>query len=292
MKLSKIAVGIDFSPRSELAAKEAFGLARRTGAELLLLHAAPIPDSLEPYDKWTDLRGAEEYRKILLAQLSAAHDELGRWRERMSGQGPVVSMAIKDNTFADISLAQAASESKADLLVVGSEGRTGLARAAMGSVAEGVVRRSEVPVLVARGGQEPLGEYRSILVPMDFSPAARRALDLAVALGKNNARIDVFHVVNTDIGGNDLADALESQAMTAWQHLLFKYSDADVQLNFAMDRGSARAAILQRAAGHDLIVMGTHGRRGFSRLFLGSVAAHTVRHAPCSVATIHPPEIL
>ena len=65
--------------------------------------------------------------------------------------------------------------------------------------------------------------------------------------------------------------------------LLAKYADSPVKLSLASVCAPAVHGILERASGYDLIVLGSHGRRGVSRFFLGSVAEATVRRAPCSV---------
>ena len=174
-------------------------------------------------------------------------------------------------------------------MVVGTASRAGFAHLTSGSVSEGVVRRSEVPVLVARVNHEPLGHYRKVLVPTDFSDAARRALDLAVTLADKGAKISLLHAIDTDLAGHALADELEGHAAECASRMIAEYGNAGFQFDFTVARDGAKHAILERSKGVDLVVMGTHGRRGFTRLFLGSLASHMVRHASCSVATVHAP---
>lgn len=144
---------------------------------------------------------------------------------------------------------------------------------------------------------------RTILVPTDFSGGAGRALDWAQTLARAfGAKIVLLHVVDlavewTPVGGlgsiptpapaefverftNDARAALDAIAQDApqvTQRLLRKGHPRDVILDVA------------REAGADVIVMGTHGRRGFSHLFIGSVAEHVVRHAPVPVWTVRAP---
>ncbi len=290
MRISKIAVGVDLSPLSEKAAQEALALARRVGASLTLLHVAPIPDPLPASAAPAELSGARKYREILLARLAESRDKLGQLCQRLSGQGVEVSKSVIDNNFPDQSLASAASELKADLLVVGTAGRTGLEHMVIGSTAEGTVRRSSVPTLVARANHEPLGRYQKILVPTDFSPASKRAIEFAAAVADRGARIDVFHALEADGEPPMLLDLLATEAHQRAHDLFTQQTRDDVNFHFSTDNGSARAAIQKRGASSDLIVMGSHGRRGFAHLFLGSVAEYTVRHAPCSVLTVHAPE--
>jgi nucleotide-binding universal stress UspA family protein len=243
-------------------------------------------DSLD----WSELAGSRHYIEVLRTRLKEAHGTLGSLRERLLGQGIDISIAIKDNNFPDWSLSSAAFELRADLLVVGSESRSRLSQLAMGSTAEGVVRHSEVPVLVARENQEPAGTYRTILVPSDFSPAANRAFDLAVLMAADNANITLLHAIDTNLYGQGLADELEVPATEAARTLFVRHGQSKARFHFVLARASARDAITEHASRADLIAMGTHGRRGFARLFLGSVASYTIRHASCSVATVHPPK--
>lgn len=135
----------------------------------------------------------------------------------------------------------------------------------------------------------------NILVPTDFSPCAEHALDYACALAaKLGAKL---HVVNA-IGGvfPDLPVALTDQMLTSLRDssttALARLVDARrAGVSFGEVRvieGDARDVILQAATDvhADLIVIGTHGRRGLSRLLLGSVAEHILRRAPCPVLTV------
>lgn len=135
----------------------------------------------------------------------------------------------------------------------------------------------------------------NILVPTDFSPCAEHALDYACALAaKLGAKL---HIVNA-IGGvfPDLPVALTDQMLTSIRDssttALARLVDARrAGVSFGEVRvieGDARDVILQAATDvhADLIVIGTHGRRGLSRLLLGSVAEHILRRAPCPVLTV------
>jgi len=140
----------------------------------------------------------------------------------------------------------------------------------------------------------------NILVPTDFSPTADRALDYAIALGaKLGARIHLVHVIGIPaLGVPELGLAMASATIDA---LL---ANGQVELDRIVDEhrnqvsfgeailrnGDARDEVLQVAneLHADLIVIGTHGRRGVARALLGSVAEAIVRLAPCPVLTVGP----
>jgi nucleotide-binding universal stress UspA family protein len=137
-----------------------------------------------------------------------------------------------------------------------------------------------------------------ILVPTDFSEGAKAALDYAVALAaKLDARITLLNVVAVpligvpEVGVAYTADVLKS-LLEGNQQLLDKLvADNTGKAAFGptlLETGDARAQIEAAAEklGADLIVMGTHGRRGVKRMLLGSVAEMVVRVAPCPVLLV------
>lgn len=137
---------------------------------------------------------------------------------------------------------------------------------------------------------------KKILVPTDFSESAERALGYAVALaGKLGATV---HVVNSiaipALGVPELGVAVASTmmetAVAANQAELDKLAAryAEIGLTTQLRTGDARDVIIEVAKeiGAELIVMGTHGRRGVRRALLGSIAEGVLRMAPCPVLTI------
>lgn len=143
---------------------------------------------------------------------------------------------------------------------------------------------------------------KRILMPTDFSSCAGVAFDHALVLAKQHgAELHVLHVIELHaaepIGlGPALPDLeavherLDAMAGGEMGKLLEKHGDHPVVIKDALRRGVAAApsvvAYAEEAA-IDLIVLGTHGRRGLRRLLLGSVAEEVVRTAPCPVLTIH-----
>ena len=144
------------------------------------------------------------------------------------------------------------------------------------------------------------GKIRIILTPTDFSEGAARALAWARALAREfGATIVLLHVVDLaaawmPVGGlgsipapvpPDVVDQFTKAAQAALDALADEASEVTQRL---LRHGHPREVILDvaNAVKADLIVMGTHGRRGFSQLFIGSVAEHVVRHAPVPVLTV------
>jgi universal stress protein A len=135
----------------------------------------------------------------------------------------------------------------------------------------------------------------NILVPIDFSPCAERALEYACELAaKLGAKVHVVNAIGNAVP--ELSVALTDQMLASLRHSnaavldkLLEPRRGDVafgELRVVDD--DPRDAILKAAAAvhADLIVIGTHGRRGLSRMLLGSVTEDVVRRAPCPVLAV------
>lgn len=289
MRLERIVAGTDFSPESEIAVEQALSIARHAGAELVLVHARTVVETTELPGRLSTSYGA-------IAEQNQAHarEQLARIRERYSGQGVAVSHVLVDG-YADTALEQAAGELGAQMIAVGTHGRTGVKRFFLGSVAEKVVRISARDVLVARPARTDRDGPPRLLVPTDFSSTAERAVERAAWLAPAGATIDLLHCRQRPMPVGDLyypvndstlididaelAAAAEIQA----RKLMSTFEREGVTMRYESVLMPAAEAITERAAGYDLVVIGSHGRRGLRRFLLGSVAETVVRHAPCSV---------
>lgn len=281
---SKILVATDHLESSQLALRMAVLLARRLGASLKVLHVLEEAARAYPFPLPPGVR--EQARERLLKTV----DQL-----RATG---LAADAVFEEGFAADQIGAATAATSADLVVVGSHGRSGLPRWVHGSVAERVVRLSPVPVLTVHPTDRlpedavagPL--FQRILAPTDFSEASRSGVDLArqmaLALGGS---LTLAHVCElpapTYIDPND-AREIEARAKQDLAASLSALRPGLPSAEAVMRRGSPWAEIVGAAAEGktDLVVMSTHGRRGWSRAFLGSVAEKVVRLAPTMVMTV------
>lgn len=143
---------------------------------------------------------------------------------------------------------------------------------------------------------------QKILVATDFSDCSEDALEMAVELaGREGATLTVLAVCELPsnayaFAGDMVAPAPEliagmlADGKRSLAELAHRLHARGITVETQFVEGDAREAILQLAAqrGSDLIVLGSHGRRGLSRLFLGSVAEHVVRAATAAVLVVHP----
>ena len=134
----------DFSPRAKAALPHAVGLAKEANAELVLLHVLPSPGAyIVP-----DMAGAA-WIPLLRKGRAAAQAHLRRLEKQMAGPHLRTHTVLTEGV-AFHQIVRAAKRLRCDLIVLATHGRTGLAHAIMGSVAENVIRRAPCPVLTVR----------------------------------------------------------------------------------------------------------------------------------------------
>lgn len=296
--MKHLLVGTDLSPIADAALERAIAFARRDQARLTIAYVEP---DYTATPAMSDIESAAimEWVTTTEAERGTIEKEVAARVARATAAGVAASSILRRGK-PDDDIPEIAGEVGADLVVIGTHGRTGIKRFLLGSVAEHVVRRAPVSVLVTRG--HDTGEFRRVLVGTDFSPASDKALRQAVALAAPGAEIEVVHVWHYPPGtwGLDaLADrtealdalrsALTAGALERGQKLLDQWKDSGRTIRFNLMHGPAASILTTRAEtdGFDLIAIGTHGYRGFRRFLLGSIAEATVRHAPCSVLVAH-----
>jgi nucleotide-binding universal stress UspA family protein len=195
----------------------------------------------------------------------------------------------------------AAERNDDDLIVLGTHGREGIQRAFLGSTTEGVLRSTGIPVITVHGDVPPPanGRFRTVFVAVDDSDPSDAAVVLAAELTRSNgATCLVCHVFDAgdayETAGlygydpSEILTRLRRQALAtvdrAIEHGGFPPGAArGIVVDDQADRGIVGEAARQ---GADIIVVGSHGRRGLRRLFLGSVAEHVVRHSTVPVLVV------
>jgi nucleotide-binding universal stress UspA family protein len=153
----KILVPVDFSTCSLMVAREAAGLAVKLGSRVVLLHVSDLPAGL-PADAHVAPEGADTTAGAFvrtdaerrMAEFVAACEAVGAPVELRTEVGPVVATILS-----------AIDRTGAGMVVMGTHGRTGLARLVLGSVAEGVSHRAHVPVMLIRREARPSCRHAS-----------------------------------------------------------------------------------------------------------------------------------
>jgi len=189
-----------------------------------------------------------------------------------------------------------------DVVVMPTRGRRGLERFLLGSTTERVVRRSDVPVLTVRPDGDATAAYpvETVAVGVDGSDCGRAALGVGVSVtDQEDAALHLLSVVDVaalgpDIRTEALREALEADARSVLEDAAGYAASAGVDpaaeaVEFGSSvSGAIRAYVADNEV--DLLVVGTHGRTGFDRYVLGSVAEFLVRTSPVPVLTVRAPE--
>lgn len=259
LKIKKMLVAMDLGPQSRQAWRQARTLAWRFQAKVEALHAmpfAPVGIDLVP-----DRRSVADAKKSVVEALRRECGDGIRLHVEEGEPVPAILRTLR--------------KVRPDLLVMGTHGRTGLGRLVLGSVAEATVRRSSVPVLVARG---PAGAVRSILAPVRFESHAVAGLAAAALLAKSlGARLTALNVLEgPSRDGNPLF--LLRQLLSRLPRPVFEA----IQPTSLVLQGDPARRIVQEAARHDLVVLVEH-RKALRDWVLGSVAERVLRRSPASV---------
>lgn len=178
------------------------------------------------------------------------------------------------------------------MLVMASTGR-GRAEAVLGSVTAEVLTLTYGPIIVVGPEVDVKASFAGshLMVTVDGSRFSETALGLAGAWGiAMNLRPWVIGVLEP--GGQVSPDVSESNQVALLAHRLSARTGRETEFEVLHDRRPARAITdFARTLGARFIVMSTHGRSGLARLAVGSVGAGVVRHAPCPVVLMRPPEL-
>lgn len=298
-----ILVPLDGSTFSEHALPPALDLARRTGARVHVVRvhepvATPVtPDGIAAWDaKWEGAMRAQE-EEYLRAIAGTCAEKAGMRPVTELLEGPVVP-----------TLAAYAAETSVGHVIMTTHGRGGISRVWMGSVADALVRRIAVPVLLVRPRETDVDwnrgiTARHILVPLDGSELAEGILESALQMGElTRARFTLLRVVLplpfvvppasvgatfSEAGAAESKDAAARYLQSAAGMLRARGARVDVATLF---HTAPALGILDYAAGNavDMIAMATHGRGGWSRVALGSVADKVMRGTMMPVLLYRP----
>lgn len=294
--VDRILVPLDGSDRAEEILSQVSRLLRREDAEVILSRVVDVPHSLARVDVGA-LR-AEEHAK--------SETYLREVARRLSDQGCRVRTRVDEGPVAE-TLLRAADREEATLIAMSTHGRSGLARWYMGSVAEKLIRASELPVLLARSfGPEgkPAGKgevpFRRILVPVDGSgcslavvPAVKRfaalfeAEVLVIAVEE-----PVPEEVSLALAGSPppqaAAGVSREKAAEIAAAAAREFESEGLKIRWDTYHGDVASRILDASGLEkaDLIAMATHGRTGMSRWRLGSITEKVLRASPLPMLVV------
>ncbi len=281
--MKNILVASDFSPRSDRALRRAVLVARQFSSRITLLHALD-----------------DEFPEALLAIHRDSYEGLLAETAHTVATGDQIDCTyrlIMGDPFRV--LVDATRDLEPDLVVMGPHRRNLLKDIFMGTTAQRTIRESAAPVLMANG--VPAGDYQRILIATDLSECSLEATSAARTLGfLEGVHTTILHVLDVPersmmqrsvMPADDMEDNFLSARAEASQALQSFLSAAGVQPDRKIVQPvklSVADTILEAAkeARADLLVIGTHGRTGIEKFFLGSMAEEVLRYAELDVLVI------
>ncbi len=295
--MATILVPLDGSTFSEQALSAAIELAKRMGARLHLVRAHQLP----PVPMTPELAGAPT--GVLEQSIREAEQEyLGTVANRCMEAGVSARTDLLDGPAA-MALAAYAQEVGIDLIVMTTHGRGGISRAWVGSVADALVRRCTTPVLLLRpdeAGEVPTVLAKHVLIPLDGSDLSAGIVDAATMLGSlSDARYTLLYVnvvvappLGLGVDGPPIPFAASLSEARSWLDSVaarLRRRGLAVETD-VLTHTTAAQGILDWAGENDvdLIALATHGRGGWSRMALGSVADKVMRGAHVPVLLYRP----
>jgi nucleotide-binding universal stress UspA family protein len=283
---------IDFSSASRRALDHAAAVARWYDAPLTVLNVVVtrgvLDDTIAPLG-------------------DAGHAQLRADLQRFTAHLPqplTPELAVCEAPDVHEAIAARAHETHADLLVMGTHGRSGFRRLILGSVTERVLRQPPCPMLIVPAlandqvASAPV-QFKHIVCAVDFSPGSTTALSFALRLAQEaGGELLVLHVIEVPpellapprppIDVDTVRAAAEAEGLRRLRALIPADAKAFCTVETAVTEGAADHAILLacQARHADLVVMGVNRHRRLDRLIFGSTAARVTRAASCPVLLV------
>ncbi len=305
-EFKNIVLTTDLSANADVAIPFAVALAKRNEGMINVFHAFEVDSK----DALADgvVVGASAWIRSIRQQRER---NVAALANRISENFGVITHYTVADGNAAAEVARFAIDSRADVIVTATHGRTGLTHLVLGSVAERILRLSLIPVLTVRPGElafDSNSKFKTILLPTDFSENAAAAQPYAIALAKKDgAKLSLVHVVDDSIYYTTLepgvlmpdleclTDALRADAERSLSDvaasILTKFGVKCEQIA-ASGRIAEQICAIAKERQADLIVISTHGYTGLSHLVFGSVAEKVVRSSPVPVLSIKPQTIV
>jgi nucleotide-binding universal stress UspA family protein len=228
-------------------------------------------------------------------------EEVRRFTQPVAGTA-AFDVVVREGNPVDEIVAEVA-QMRADLVVMGTHGRSGFERLFLGSVTEKVVRKVACPMLTVPPHEKVPADavsFKMILCPVDFSPPSTRALAYALSLAKEaDGRLMVLHVLESYVDAVKLSEVSQFTVPEFEQHRkdeaierLKALIPADAREWCTPEElvitGKPHREIVRVAAeiSADLIVMGVHGRGAMDLMMFGSTTNELLRAARCPILTL------
>lgn len=281
-KFNKILIAVDGSAASNNALRQAFKLAFDEKKWITVVAINP------PYQGDLELVGIGNIAEVLkgpgekaLAEaVKIAAEEKASIKTRLEEGEPF-------QRIVDI-----AEEERCDLIVLGRGGMTGVERALMGSVTSKVVGYFHGRTLVVP--EDTVLGWKSILVATDGSKFSDAALDEAINYAQSyGGSLNIVGVVYTNdeflANAPDVVERMVDKAKARLEEAKARAGKEGIAAEVHVREGEPYEVIvgLAKEMSTDIIIMGSHRKRGLKRIFMGSVTSMVIGHAPCPVMVVN-----
>lgn len=283
--LQKILVPVDFGQASLKASDTAVMLSGYFLSEITLLHVIPAD------------KVSEETEKLIMKNIRSEMNKL--LNDSVFENVKSVEMLIeKGNTIERIT--EVAEIKEMNLIIMGEGNQAENEHFKLGSTTERMMQKNEIPLMVVKN--EPVKPLKKILCPVDFSESSKRALANAIflsnRLGAQLTIMNVFTPVEVFSYWINVDNKKENQLQLQQQKSEFDHFLKDIHINKELHKvkiaqGEPEEEILKeiKNQGIDLLMMGTTGKTGLSKIFLGSVTEKVTREVPCNFIVTNEAEI-
>lgn len=274
--MKKIIVPVDFSKCSENALKTASFIAKKSNAEILVVHMLELSSEIK-------LQSGTHKQQEILFFLKLAENKLKQFIQKDYLEDVKVTWIVEYYTPL-LELEALAKEAEADLIVMGSHGVSGIKELFVGSNTEKVVRSSAIPVLVVKN-VPVVSDFKTAIFASDFSideiESYKRVKSM---LKKLSCNLQLLHV-NTPYKNFRSTREMEQEVSDFLMEAegdLHSINDVVYISDYTVEKGILEYANLY---GMDLIIVATHGRKGISHFLEGSISEDVANHSTLPVMT-------
>jgi len=279
MKLLKnILVAIDFSESSENVLKNSIKFAKTFQSKITLIHI--LPDDIDN-------------EKVSLLIKNGAIAQLNEVNDRINSEGLKTGNPILEYGSYFDKIVYATDKINANLVIVGSGEKLKNDCFQLGATAEKIIRKSNKPVFIIKDKQTL--DIQNIICPIDFSKESSRALNNAIIISRLfNAELvllsvySLFRQTFTKLDPDEINEQRKLDHLKEFNTFLEEFNLIDVNYKIEIKGGEPAEEILKAIKNHesDLLLMGTTGKSGISKILMGSVTEKVIREVLCSFITL------
>lgn len=274
--MNKIIVPVDFSEHSEFALEAAAGLAQKFGSELIVLHMLELSNAVLS-------SASEALNQEAVFYLKLAAQKFDTFLDKPYLEGVKVTPIVKHfKVWSEVN--NVVNELDASLVIMGSQGASGIKEVLIGSNTEKVVRHADVPVLVIKHNPILL-DFENAVFACDFSEeTVAPYLKAKSTFDKLGAKMHLVYVNSPDgnFKSSSEIDKKTANFLKKAEGDLDNMNTINVVSDYTIEKGILNFA---NVIGADLIAVATHGRKGLSHFFEGSVSEDIANHSTLPVMT-------